>query len=242
MKSFSLRRLANYARYHYTVTRQNYIRLAVAVLAGPVLFGIMNKSIWVATNILVAIYLFLGISVAVACTRSMRDRGTRVIDGMLPVSTVERYVFNVLNLSVVYPVAFAILSALSLAVVSLFNEFPMTFGQCFEHMLSEAFLMWPVYVLVQIVCSSSLLINLLARRSLVLAYVIAFMLLIAFVWLLTWIGVECYYSFYDNMSSIEFGEGDIKVAESIIKSVYVLIPIVFYSLGYVAMRKRQVKW
>ena len=101
MKSFSLRRLANYARYHYSVTRQNYIRLIVAIMAFPILFGIMGRSVWTAANIIGAIYCFAGIAVAGACANSMRVKGLRVMDGVLPVSTAERYLFSVLNLSVV---------------------------------------------------------------------------------------------------------------------------------------------
>lgn len=241
MKSFSLRRVAHYARYHYTVTRLNYFRLIVAVLVCPVLFGMLNKSIFTSASILVAIYLFAGISVAVACTHSMRDRGMKIMDGLLPVSATERFVFNVLNLSVVYPVAFAAVSAATLAIVAPFSEFLMSFGECYKFLLNEALLLWPVYVFVQIVCSMSLLINLLARRSLILAYVITFVGFVALLCLLVcglnWLSlnVELDLSFNPN----EFMLDTVEVAA---KVVYCMVPVVLYIIGYVVLRRRQVKW
>lgn len=242
MKSFSLRRVAQYARYHYTVTRFNYLRLIVAIVACPALFGIMQHNIFTSTSILVAIYLFAGISVAVACTHSMRGRGTKIMDGTLPVSPAERYVFSIFNLAVVYPFGFAVISALTLAIVAIFNEFPLTFSDCYMQLINEAILLWPVYVLVQIVCSSSLLINMLARRSLILAYVIAFACNLALTCLLAWTGVEC--NFYVNgiERSVEFGDGALEVTLWAAQSIYIALPIVLYALGYVALRKRQVKW
>lgn len=242
MKSFSLRRVAQYARYHYTVTRFNYLRLIVAIVACPALFGIMQHNIFTSTSILVAIYLFAGISVAVACTHSMRGRGTKIMDGTLPVSPAERYVFSLFNLAVVYPFGFAVISALTLAIVAIFNEFPLTFGDCYMQLINEAILFWPVYVLVQIVCSSSLLINMLARRSLILAYVIAFACNLALICLLAWKGVECNFHVNGTECSVEFGDGALEVTLWAAQSIYIAIPIVLYALGYVALRKRQVKW
>ena len=242
MKSFSLRRVAQYARYHYSVTRFNYIRLMLAVLACPLLFGIMNKDIQMSTSILIAIYLFAGISVAVACTHSMRGKGTKIMDGILPVSTAERHIFNMVNLCIVYPAVFALLSALSLAIVSLFNESPTTYSQCMEQLIDEALLLWPVYVLVQIICSSSLLINLLARRSLIIAYVIALIVTITLLWSIGKIGMECFIYVNGQTSSVVFGDGGLKIAGWIFKSLYIATPIVLYALSYVALRKRQVRW
>ena len=241
MKSFSIRRVAHYARYHYSVTRLNYLRLIVAVLVGPALFGMLNKSIFTSASILVAIYLFAGISVAVACTHSMRDRGMKIMDGLLPVSATERFVFNVLNLSVIYPVAFAAVSAVTLAIVAPFSELSMSFGECYKFLLNEALLLWSVYVLVQIVCSMSLLINLLARRSLILAYVITFVGFVALLCLLVcgmeWLSDNVEFSWSFNPTDAEMD-----AIEYTLKTIFCMIPVAIYTLCYVVVRKRQVKW
>ena len=249
MKSFSLRRVAHYARYHYSVTRFNYLSFIVAVIALPVLFGILDKSLDTTMSMLIAIYIFGGVSMAVSTTRTMRGRGTKIMDGVLPVSSAERQVFNVFNLAVVYSVLFAVLSALILGVVAPFHvdECPalldahVDFCSAYEMLAFETFLQWPAYVFVQIICSTSLLINIFARRSLIFAYTLVF---IAFVGSLTMFvqGVEW---MTDNVSFdflFHLDKATKDILEYVAYAIYALIPVVMYALGYVALRKRQVKW
>jgi hypothetical protein len=100
MKSFSIRRVAHYARYHYSVTRFRYLSFIVAVIALPTLFGILSKDLGTAQGMLVPIYLFGGVAMAVTTMRTMRDRGTKILDSVLPVSVADRQVFNIFNLAV----------------------------------------------------------------------------------------------------------------------------------------------
>ena len=244
MKSFSLLRVAHYARYHYSVTRHHYIQLFVAVLALPVLFGILNRSLHAATNNLVAIYIFGGIAMAVSTTRTMRGRGTKIMDGVLPVSVAERHVFNIFNLTVVYPVVFALVSLLALGIVAPFHVDVIghfDFNSSCSLLFDEALLLWPIYVLVQIVCSSSLLINILARRSLVFAYVLVsfamFGCLVMFVSGMEWLSDNVEFSWSFNPTAAEMD-----AIECTLKTIFCMIPVAIYTLCYVALRKRQVKW
>lgn len=241
MKSFSISRVAQYARYHYSVTRFNYLSYILAMIALPTLFGILDKNLYTAKEMLIPIYIFAGIAMAVATTRMMRGRGTKIMDSVLPVTAAERHVFNVFNLAVVYPVLFAIVAAVVLGIVSIFNEFSISFGDAYWMLAYDTLLEWPVYVLIQIGCSTALLINLLARRSLILAYMIAFFgsltLLVLFVLGMQWLSDNVEFSWSFNPTAAERD-----VIRYILETIFCLIPVAIYTLCYIVLRKRQVKW
>jgi hypothetical protein len=248
MKSFSIRRVAHYARYHYSVTRFRYLSFIVAVIALPTLFGILSKDLGTAQGMLVPIYLFGGVAMAVTTMRTMRDRGTKILDSVLPVSIADRQVFNIFNLAVVYPLLFTVIAAVALGIVAPFNaEEWITFGRAFKILWTNTLAYWPIYIFVQIVCSTCLLINICARRSLLLAYAMIFFATIAgfilFVCGLDWLSdnVTWNLSFEANLSE-DLEEHTVKVIEYALKTFYCLIPVVIYALGYVALRRRQVKW
>lgn len=241
MKSFSISRVAHYARYHYSVTRFNYLSFILAMIALPTLFGILRKNLYTAEGMLIPIYIFAGVAMAVATTRTMRGRGTKIMDSVLPVTAAERHVFNVFNLAVVYPVLFAIVAAVTLGIVSIFNKVSISFGEAYWMLAYDTLLEWPVYVLIQIGCSTALLINLLARRSLILAYMIAYFgsqaLLVLFFFGMEWLSDNVEFSWSFNPT-----EAEMDAIKCALKTIFCLIPVVIYTLCYVVLRKRQVKW
>ena len=241
MKSFSLLRVAHYARYHYSVTRFNYLSYILAMIALPTLFGILSKNLYTAKDMLIPIYIFAGVAMAVATTRTMRGRGTKIMDGVLPVTAAERHVFNVVNLAVVYPVLFAIVAAVALGIVSIFNKDSWTFCEVYSQLAEDTLLKWEIYVLIQIGCSTALLINLLARRSLILAYMIAYFgsqaLLVLFFYGMQWLLDNVEFSWSFNPTAAEKD-----AIECTLKTIFCMIPVAIYTLCYVVLRKRQVKW
>ena len=241
MKSFSIRRVAHYARYHYSVTRFNYLSYILAMIALPTLFGILGKNLYTAGDMLAPIYIFAGIAMAVTTTRTMRGRGTKIMDSVLPVTAAERHVFNVFNLAVAYPVLFAIVAAVTLGIVSVFNKASISFSEAYALLAEDTLLEWLVYVLIQIGCSTALLINLLARRSLILAYVITFFgsltLLVSFIYGMEWLSDNVEFSWSFNPTDAE-----IDAIEYTLKTIFCMIPVAIYTLCYVVLRKRQVKW
>ena len=241
MKSFSIRRVAHYARYHYSVTRFNYLSYILAMIALPTLFGILGKNLYTAGDMLAPIYIFAGIAMAVTTTRTMRGRGTKIMDSVLPVTAAERHVFNVFNLAVAYPVLFAFVAAVSLGIVSLIKGYMSGFGEAYLQLAEDTLLQWAVYVLIQIGCSTALLINLLARRSLILAYMIAFFgsqtLLVLFFFGMEWLSDNVEFSWSFNPTDAE-----IDAMECTLKTIFCMIPVAIYTLCYVVLRKRQVKW
>ena len=241
MKSFSISRVAHYARYHYSVTRFNYLSYILAMIALPTLFGILDKNLYTTKEMLIPIYIFAGIAMAVTTTRTMRGRGTKIMDSVLPVTAAERHVFNVVNLAVVYPVLFAIVATVVLGIVSIFNESSWTFCEVYSLLAEHTLLEWAVYVLIQIGCSMALLINLLARRSLILAYMIAFFgsltLFVLFVFGMEWLSDNVEFSWSFNPTDAERD-----AIECTLKTIFCMIPVAIYTLCYVVLRKRQVKW
>ena len=160
---------------------------------------------------------------------------------MLPVTAAERHVFNVFNLAVVYPVLFAIVAAVTLGIVSVFNKASISFGEAYALLAEDTLLEWKVYVVIQIGCSTALLINLLARRSLILAYMIAYFgsqaLLVLFFFGMQWLSDNVEFSWSFNPTAAERD-----VIRYILETIFCLIPVAIYTLCYVVLRKRQVKW
>lgn len=243
MKSFSIRRVAHYARYHYTSMRNNYLGVLLTMLAFPVVFGIIDGDVTVAAEISMTIYLFAGIAFALRTTWAMRNKGTLVLDSALPVSKGERYAFMLFNLAVAYPLACFVVATLSMLIVAPFSMEGTIAEAMNDYFLRFAF-EWAVYVIVQIVASACLLINLAARRSLIVAYMGAIVGMIAFT-----IGTSAAGGWW--MSAMYEGNVDLLVADVdaslktiqwILTTIFILTPIVFYALAYSVLRRRQVKW
>ena len=95
-----------------------------------------------------------------------------------------------------------------------------------------------IYILVQIIISATLLINLLARRSLLLAYVIAFCGFMVVMILLGNLGIY-FANSYDN---VQIDIIEVETVEALAITIYTLIPVVLYALSYLVLRRRQMKW
>lgn len=247
MKSFSIRRVAHYARYHYTSMRNNYLGMLLTMLAFPVVLGIMDKDTCVAAEISMVILLFGGIAFALRTTWAMRNKGMLVLDSALPVSKGERFTFMLFNLAVAYPLACFTVAALSMLIVAPFSMEGTIAEAMNDYFVRFAF-EWPVYVIVQIVASASLLINLAARRNLIVAYIGAIVGVIAFIVGASYAGVQLANALYDMESSewvdlmVADIEANIELVKWIIIAIFVSTPIVFYAIAYSVLRRRQVKW
>jgi hypothetical protein len=132
-------------------------------------------------------------------------------------------------------------AAVALGIVSLFNRDMLGFGEAYSQLAEDILLEWPIYVFIQIGCSTALLINLHARRSLIIAYMIAFFgpltLLVLFVFGMQWLSDNVEFSWSFNPTAAETDA--IKCA---LKTLFCMIPVAIYTLCYIVLRKRQVKW
>ena len=82
----------------------------------------------------------------------------------------------------------------------------------------------------------SLFLNIVARRSLFVAYLGAFIGIMVFLGTVARIGAN----FLVDLDPSYFES--FEVNESVAKAIFILIPVVFYALCYWALRRRQMKW
>ncbi|MBO5732440.1 MAG: hypothetical protein J6R38_02320 [Alistipes sp.] len=240
MGNFNLGRVAQYARYHYTSQYKQYLAFALFVFGIPLIFGILDRSIYNIEGIALAIYIFGAMRIAMNQMLQLRGRGTKVIASTLPISNEERFSFMLFDCAVVYPLVAFALTLLAVICVAPFQYGGVTglLGAELKDIATQCHLYWPIYILVQIITSTSLLINILARRSLVAASAIGFGIIIAILALLARLGISLY-AYYTEMGYVI---NNIVVPESVGVVMYCLIPVVLYAICYIALRKRQIKW
>ena len=236
MKSYSLSRVAQYARYHYISQSKNYLSLLFTMFAMPAIIGILSRSMHDVPGIAMAIYLFGAIGFAVRTTFSMRERTSKVREMTLPVSAEERMTFMFFNLAVAYPLACLITASLAIVVTYPFS-YSREIGAAFEELLSSGFLEWPIYIIVQIIASSSLLINLLARRNLFVAYLGAFAGVVTFLAIMGRAVVEIFENLEDHLPYVY-----VHLPDPVAITLFCLVPVVIYAFAYLALRRRQMKW
>lgn len=236
MKGYSLSRVAQYARYHYISQSKNYLSLLFTMFAMPAIIGILSRDMLDVPGISLAIYLFGAIGFAVRTTFSMRERTSKVREMTLPVSAEERMTFMFFNLAVAFPLACLITASLAIVVTYPFS-YSREIGAAFEELLSSGFLEWPIYIIVQIIASSSLLINLLARRNLFVAYLGAFAGVVTFLAITGRAVVEILENFDDQLQYV-----DVYLPEPVAITLFCLVPVVIYAFAYLALRRRQMKW
>jgi hypothetical protein len=235
MGAFSLKRAAEYARYNYTVQAKNYLLNVLSMVAIPILFGVLSRSVATVSGLSLFVYGTAAIVFPVREVWLMRERSERILAMTLPVSSAERWVTMVFNLAVLLPVVAIVSSVVATVVVYPFDykasQMPLN---VFVTANLEEYLDWMQYVCIQLFASVSLLIALMARRRLVLAYVLAVVAVIIFVFGVVDVVVE--QEWYVNI------EANIEAVELAGKILYCLLPVVFYVLSYVALKRRQVKW
>lgn len=236
MKGYSLSRVAQYARYHYISQSKNYLSLLFTMFAMPAIIAILSRDMRDVPGIAMAIYLFGAIGFAVRTTFSMRERTSKVREMTLPVSAEERMTFMFFNLAVAFPLVCFISASLAIVVAYPFS-YSREIGTAFEQLLSSGFLEWPIYIIVQIIASSSLLINLLARRNLFVAYLGAFAGVVTFLAIMGRTVVEILENFDCQLQYV-----DVYLPEPVGITLFCLVPVVIYAFAYLALRRRQMKW
>ena len=147
--------------------------------------------------------------------------------------------FMLFNGAVVFPLVVAVTAAIAMTLTTPFIYAPVSLGYELWRLLSDVLFYWPIYILVQIIFSSSLLINIMARRNLLLAYVVAFVGVMTLFGIMGRVGLEI---MIRNEEQVNAFFSNFSIPEPIGITLYVLIPVCLYALGYVALRKRQVKW
>lgn len=236
MKKFSLKRVVEYLRYIYTVQAKNYTWNVLAMFIVPLFFGILNRggSIVTASGMSLFVYMVAAWVFPVREMWTLRQRGTKVMAMTLPVSTEERWLAMLFNLAVVFPVVAIVTSVLAIVVAKPFDSCDIELGDYIIGHLYGFYLDWEGYVLVQLFASVSLFMAAISRRSIMLTYVIAIVGVILLLYGVVGIAVER--EWYINI------DANIEAVELAGKIVYCLLPVAFYALSYIALKRRQVKW
>lgn len=235
MKSYSLGRVAQYARYHYVSNMKHYFSMVATMVLVPVVFGILSRSVSTVESICTALYLFSGFIFAVRTTFAMRDRGTKILECVVPISNEERMTFMFLNIAVVAPIVAALVPIVGMLIVALFDYETFDLWGRIMDLLRNVYLQWPIYIVVQIIGSASLLLNLVARRNLVVVYVAAFLGSVTALTLIGRAGIEI---LINNDVQIEM----LELNEEVSTALFIALPILFYLCCYWALRRRQMKW
>lgn len=236
MKSYSLGRVAQYARYHYVSNMKHYNSMVATMLFIPVVFGILARDVETVTGICAALYLFSGFIFAVRTTFAMRDRGTKIMECVVPISNEERMTFMLFNIAVVAPVVATLVPIVGTLIVAPFDHDFVGLWPRMADMLKEFYLQWPIYVVVQIIGSASLLLNIVARRNLVIVYICAFLGSVTALTLIGRAGIEILIN--SDMTQIEM----LELNEELSTALFIALPILFYLCCYWALRRRQMKW
>lgn len=235
MKSYSLGRVAQYARYHYVSNIKHYFSMVATMVLLPVVFGILSRSVSTVEGICTALYLFSGFIFAVRTTFAMRDRGTKILECVVPISNEERMTFMFLNIAVVAPIVAALVPVIGMLIVALFDYETFDLWGRIMDLLRNVYLQWPIYVVVQIIGSAALLLNIVARRNLIITYIGAFLGSITALTLLGRAGIEI---LINNDVQIEM----LELNEEVSTALFIALPILFYLCCYWALRRRQMKW
>lgn len=237
MREFSLSRVANYMRYNYTVQSRNYAWNVLSMFAVPLFFAVLSRDATVVSGMSHFVYIVAAVVFPVREVMLMRDRSTRTLAMTLPVSNEERWVAMVVNLALIFPIASMVATVLAFIVAEPFNLYDssmIALGSSISLHFNEVYFEWSLWVFVQLLASSSLFLAIMARRSLVLVYLGAFMGVVLFVY-------AAVYLIVDNELFLNI-EAHIESVEIVGKTLFCLLPVFFYALSYVALCKRQVKW
>lgn len=235
MKSFSLSRVAQYARYHYVTESRSYVWNWLSMFGLPLLFAIMSRDASTVMALSVVCYAVSAFVVPLRTINPLRTRGKNVLAMSLPVSNEERWVFMLFDLAVVMPLVIGVTMVLATLCASFFDP-----GCSVEALLNEEFdyiFAFESYVAMQIVASLSLLVGLLSRRIaltyslLFLGFVLFLRVIVFFLETFDW---ENFYTFTIEVDS--------QTVETILKVVFGLIPVLLYGFSYLALRRRQMKW
>lgn len=235
MKSFSLSRVAQYARYHYVTESRSYVWNWLSMFGLPLLFAIMSRDASTVMALSVVCYAVSAFVVPLRTINPLRTRGKNILAMSLPVSNEERWVFMLFDLAVVMPLVICVTMVLATLCASFFDP-----GCSVEALLNEEFdyiFAFESYVAMQIVASLSLLVGLLSRRIaltyslLFLGFVLFLRVIVFFLETLDW---ENFYTFTIEVDS--------QTVETILKAVFGLIPVLLYGFSYLALRRRQMKW
>ncbi len=203
---------------HYTENFRKYLFLYGATIAAPMLFGALTHMGDSSYAMIVLMNIIGTFAVMHISMNELRSRRSAIISNTLPASVVERYAFIFINTTVVFLACFALTAYVSKVIVD----------SMFIHMIdfSDMYLSNDKYwVNLLGVHATAMIINAVARRSLIAVYAAAIIISAAKQYLTEYISEE-------NMMLFD----DVKLYINM-----VMVPLL-WALSFVALKRKQIKW
>ena len=216
---------------HYTEHRSAYMLLYGMMIFVPLLFAMLARSASVAASMSMAVCLCGAFVVPFVTMKELRASDTKIMANTLPVSAAERMTFVALNTSIVYTLMDTLCAGIAVAAAACVDSRGELMTDL-SHLWHTYNGHWEIMILVWIVSSSNVVINTLARKRIVAAYVCAFVAVMLAIW-----GLERMAE-AGMMIRIEWSER----LDTIAKTIYCITPAGLYGISYLLLRRRQVKW
>ncbi len=216
---------------HYVDHMRRYVMFYALMAFFPILFAMLSSDMDSVSETATLMFIVGAFAIAPVTMNELRGHGTRILVNTLPVSVAERMLFIVLNTSIVYSLLATVSGFISMTAVAMLPFVDADAHRCFADMWYDLYGRWELHVLIWIISSGSVMINSLARKRLIYSYVLAFVVMVLFVWGLSKaaVGIELH---------IEWRE----CYEWIAKTLYCLVPVFFYAASFCILRRRQIKW
>lgn len=231
INGFSSGRVLRLAVKHYTEHRSAYMLLYGMMIFVPLLFAMLARNASVAASMSMAVCLCGAFVVPFVTMKELRAGDTKIMANTLPVSAAERMTFVALNTSIVYTLLETLCAGIAVAAAACVDSRGELMTDL-SHLWHTYNGHWEIMILVWIVSSSNVVINTLARKRIVAAYVCAFVAVMLAIW-----GLERMAE-AGMMIRIEWSER----LDTIAKTIYCITPAVLYGISYLLLRRRQVKW
>ncbi len=231
INGFSSGRVLRLAVKHYTEHRSAYMLLYGMMIFVPLLFAMLARSASVAASMSMAVCLCGAFVVPFVTMKELRASDTKIMANTLPVSAAERMTFVALNTSIVYTLMETLCAGIAVAAAACVDSRGELMTDL-SHLWHTYNGHWEIMILVWIVSSSNVVINTLARKRIVAAYVCAFVAVMLAIW-----GLERMAE-AGMMIRIEWSER----LDTIAKTIYCITPAGLYGISYLLLRRRQIKW
>lgn len=231
INGFSSGRVLRLAVKHYTEHRSAYMLLYGMMIFVPLLFAMLARNASVAASMSMAVCLCGAFVVPFVTMKELRAGDTKIMANTLPVSAAERMTFVALNTSIVYTLLETLCAGIAVAAAACVDSRGELMTDL-SHLWHTYNGHWEIMILVWIVSSSNVVVNTLARKRIVAAYVCAFVAVMLAIW-----GLERMAE-AGMMIRIEWSER----LDTIAKTIYCITPAVLYGISYLLLRRRQVKW
>lgn len=203
---------------HYAENFRKYWFIYGATIAAPILCGVL-KNRGDASYAMIVLMLLIGVfAVMHISMNDLRSRRSAIISNTLPVSVVERYAFIFLNTTVVYLVCFTPMAYVSKVIVDSMYPHIIDFSDMY-------FSNDKIWVSLLGMHATAMIVNAVARRSLIAVYAAAFIISMAKQYLTEDIS-------NDNMIRFD----DLKLYINM-----VMAPLL-WALSFVMLKRKQINW